>query len=309
MQRSVADYEFTSWLFASENHPDLFTNPCEDAILAAIDEAVKSPRSGTHLVRRIPGVIPQLLQSLRSPDFSGQELARLIWHDVVLVSEVLRLANSAAYNPGTPITSIDHAILILGQDGLRQLITGVAFKPIIDMKSGSFTRRVAPHLWDQAERCALANRILARAAGADPLEAFLAGLIHNVGLIVALRIIDQIYDRSQPLGSPTFCNALVPLGRALTANIAREWHFPDTVIRAVGEADAAEKGGGAGSREPMSALGAILVTGDYLAKLDTLRRQGRIAQDDPRVSHDLSEAQRECFAQIALLEQRDWGLA
>ena len=301
MQRSVADYEFTSWLFEAEDHPDLFTNQTEDAILAALDEVVRSPRAGAHLVRRMPGVIPQLLQSLRSPDFSGPALARKLWHDVVLVSEVLRLANSAAYSPSNPITSIDHAILILGQDGLRQLITSVAFKPIIDLKSGGFTRQVAPRRWDQAERCAVATRVLARDAGVDPLEAFLAGLIHNVGLIVSLRMIDQMSDGAQPVGSPTFCNALAIHGRALSANIGLEWHFPAGVTTAVREAGTADKGG------ELSPLGKVLLMGDYLSKLDTLKRHGRIAEDDPRLSEGLAEKELDCLAQLAKLEDRDWS--
>lgn len=303
MKRGVLDYEFTSWLFEAEDHPDLFTNQTEDAILKALAEAVNSPRAGAHLVRRMPGVIPQLLQSLRSPDFSGQELARKIWHDVVLVGEVLRLANSAAYSPANPITSIDHAILMLGQDGLRQLITSVAFKPIIDLRSGTFTRRVAPRLWDQAERCAVANRLLARDTQVDPLEAFLAGLIHNVGLIVALRVIDQMSDKAQPIGSPTFCNALGTFGRTLSANISREWNFPEAVTRAVQEAD------GSGAPSELSPLGRVLQMGDYLSKLDTLRREGRLAADDARLSEGLGEKETDCLTQVAQVEDRDWSAA
>lgn len=304
MQRSVLDYDFTSWLFDAEDHPDIFTNQTEDAILAELDALAESPQTGAHLVRRMPGVIPQLLQSLRSADFSGGDLARKIWNDVVLVAEVLRLANSAAYSPSTRIDSIDHAILMLGQDGLRQLITSVAFKPIIDLKSGSFTRKVAPRLWDQAERCAIANRLLAQDARygpVDPLDAFVAGLIHNVGLTVSLRVIDRMSDGKQQIGSPTFCNALATHGRILSCNIGREWHFSEAVAIAVREAGAEEK------NSTLSPLGQILQMGDYLSKLDTLRRQGRIGADDPRLSQGLSEREIACLAEIALVADRDWS--
>ncbi|HEY4541775.1 MAG TPA: HDOD domain-containing protein [Noviherbaspirillum sp.] len=306
MQRSVADYEFTSWLFAAERHPDLFTNPTEDAILAELDAIVHSPQAGAHLVRRMPGVIPQLLQSLRDPDFSSAELARTIWHDVVLVSEVLRLANSVAYSPGNQITSIDHAILMLGQDGLRQLITSVAFKPIINMKSGSFTRLVAPRLWDQAERCALAARMLAQDSEVDPLDAFLAGLIHNVGLTVSLRVIDRMAEGKQPIGSPTFCNALAATGRTLSANIGREWHFPESVTQAVRDVGVASQTENAPALSP---LARVLQLGDYLSKLDTLRRQRRIAAGDPRITDYLSDRELACMRELAALNERDRSVA
>lgn len=299
-QRDQVDFVFSSWLFQAENHPDVFTNKNEDGILAALDATVKSGESGAHMVRRMPGVIPQLLQSLRNSDFSGAELARTISHDVVLVAEVLRLVNSAAYNPGEPITSIDHAILILGQNGLRQLITGVAFKPIINLNSGNFTRMVAPRLWAQSERCAAACAQLARNEPVDPLEAFLVGLIHNVGLTVSLRVIDNISDGRQPVGSPTFCNALAAYGRALTVNIAREWHFPDAVVIAIGEQDDKSVG------RNMSPLGRVLMMADHLSKIDTLSRHKHLDADDPKLLDDLTDKEIDCLRRLTAEAERDW---
>lgn len=299
MQRNRIDFMFASWLFEAENHPEVFTNQTEDAILAALDEVVRSEQAGAHLVRRMPAVIPQLLQSLRSPDFSAAEVASKIAHDLVLVAEVLRLANSVAYNPGKPVDSIDQAILILGQDGLRQLVTSVAFKPIINLKSGSFTRRLAPRLWSQSERCAVACRLLAREQPVDPLDAFLAGLIQNIGMTVSLRVIDKMSEGRQPIGSPTFCNALATDGRAMAANIAGEWHFPEPVIAAIREQEGDKM-------SAMSAVGRILWMGDYLSKIDILTRHGRLTADDADALDGLSETELACLQELAAIEERDW---
>ncbi|OWW21650.1 hypothetical protein AYR66_21340 [Noviherbaspirillum denitrificans] len=299
-QRDQVDFMFSSWLFESEDNPDVFTNKNEDTILAALEATVASEESGAHMVRRMPGVIPQLLQVLRNSDFSGAELARTISHDVVLVAEVLRMANSAAYNQGTAITSIDHAVLILGQNGLRQLITGVAFKPIINLNSGSFTRMVAPRLWAQSERCAVACAHLARNEPVDPLDSFLVGLIHNVGLTVSLRVIDKMSDGRQPVGSPTFCNSLAAYGRTLTANIAREWHFPDKVVTAIAEQD--DKSAG----RNLSPLGRILMMADHLSKIDTLARQKHLDAEDPRLLDDLTGKEIDCLRRLCADEEKDW---
>src|SRR4051794_3326644 len=192
LQRADVNANFTSWLFDDRNQTEIFTNPIENDILAALNTIATSKQSGADLVRRMPGVIPQLLQNLRSENFSGAEMARTISNDVVLVAAVVRLANSSLYNPSQPINSIENAILILGQTGLRQLITSVAFKPILDLKSGHFTKSMAPRLWEQSEQCAIANRLVAEHEAVEPLDAFLAGLAQNVGLIVSLRVIDQM---------------------------------------------------------------------------------------------------------------------
>jgi HD-like signal output (HDOD) protein len=304
MQRDRVDFMFASWLFEAEERSEIFTNPTEDAILVALDEVVKSDRAGAHLVRRMPGVIPQLLQSLRNPDFSGAEVSRNISHDLVLVAEVLRLANSVGYSHGKSITGVDHAVLVLGQNGLRQLVTSVAFKPIINLHSGSFTRRLAPRLWSQSERCAIASHVLAQGStvgsAVDPLDAFLAGLIQNIGLTVSLRVIDKMTEGRQPVGSPTFCNALASHGRTLACNISREWHFPDAVTTAIGEQETSDR------PSQLSAVGRILSMGDYLSKIDILIRHGRIDADDPEVLDGLSEKELACLKELSELEERDW---
>jgi HD-like signal output (HDOD) protein len=300
MQRHRIDFMFSGWLFEAEDHADIFTNPTEDAILVELDAVVKSDRAGAHLVRRMPGVIPQLLQALRSPDFSGAEVARNISHDLVLVAEVLRLANNIHYSHGKSVSSVDHAVLVLGQDGLRRLVTSVAFKPIINLQSGSFTRRLAPRLWSQAERCAVASHALARGSDVDPLDAFLTGLIQNIGLTVSLRVIDKMTEGRQPVGSPTFCNALASYGRTLACNIGSEWNFPETVIAAIREQEINEY------ESRLSATGRFLMMGDYLSKIDILARNERLDRDDPEVLDGLSEKELECLQELAEMEDRDW---
>lgn len=300
MQRDQLDFMFSSWLFETESQAEVFANPVEKAILGELDEVVRSQEAGAHLLRRLPGVIPQLLQSLRSGEFAGPELARRIAGDLVLVTEVLRLANSVSNSPGAPITSVEHAILVLGQDGLRRLITSVAFKPIIDLRSGTFTRMLAPRLWDQSERCALANRLLARDESVDPLDAFLVGLISNVGLTVSLRVIDRMSDARQPLGSPTFCNGLASIGRDLATAIGADWHFPSSMLAAIREQGAPR------AASALSPLGRILFMGDYLSKMDILARHGRVDTTDKRVLAGLQPREIDCLRQLAEVEERNW---
>jgi HD-like signal output (HDOD) protein len=302
MQRNKVDFLFSSWLFEVDDHSDIFTNPTENAILSMLDELVQSGEAGAHLVRRMPGVIPVLLQNLRSPDFSGAEIARTISNDLVLVTEVLRLANSVAYNPGKSVGSIEHAVLVLGQNGLRQLITSVAFRPVVSLKSGSFTRRLAPRLWLQSERCAIASHVLAKEQQVEALDAFLAGLIQNIGLTVSLRVIDRMSEGKQPVGSPTFCNALATYGRALACSIAEEWSFPLSVVTAIRDQETFE-------RSPaLSPVGKILLMGDYLSKMDILLRRDRLDPTELDVTDGLSPDEMACLKGLAQIEEHEWDV-
>lgn len=297
MQRDDVNASFTNWLFEGSDHSDLFTNKIENDILALLEKTVNSEQSGADMVRRMPGVIPQLLNSLRTETFSGKELARRISHDVVLVAAVVRLANSSSYSAETAITSIEHAVLVLGQTGLRQLITSVAFRPIIDLKSGHFTRLIAPRIWNQSEKCAIGNRLLAVEEEVDPFDAFLAGLIQNVGLIVSLRVMDQMADGDQLLGSASFFNSFIGYGRTLSCSIAREWHFPETVVKAI------EEQGATPNTAHMSPLGRVLALGDYLSKMAVLIGDERLRADDARLMKGLSPTALDCLDALKALEE------
>jgi HD-like signal output (HDOD) protein len=282
-----------SWLFERNGDTGLDTTPPEAQVLDALGAILSSQQSGAAMVRRLPGLIPQLLQSLRSDSFSGAALSRTISSDVVLVAEVIRLANSSFQGTGATIGSVEHAVILIGQEGLRQLITGVAFRPIIDMHSGHYTRTLAPRLWEHAERCAVANRRLAEEMGIEPFDAFLAGLVQNVGLIVALRIMDQAAKGSRELGSEVFCAHLAQAARALAASIAREWDFPPAVTLALAEQGPARKG------VQLSPLGRLVMMTDYLAKLQTLAALGLLDEGEASLFEGLPDSAPACYRALA----------
>lgn len=284
---------YDSWLFARAADRGLDLSTMEQQVLDALAAIVASNQSGAALVRRMPGLIPQLLQSLRSDTFSGAALSRTISSDVVLVAAVVRLANTAYQGTASSITSVEHAVMLIGQEGLRQLITSVAFRPIIDMQSGLYTRTLAPRLWEHAERCAAANRTLADQLGIDPFEAFLAGLVQNVGLIVALRVLDQVSKNDPALGSELFCARLVRDARALTCSIGREWHFPESVTRALLEQDGVQKGA------QVSPLGQLLLLSDYLGKVRELIDQAHLGHADPALFAGLPAYAQQLYAALA----------
>jgi HD-like signal output (HDOD) protein len=283
MQNDSLNASLMSWLLEGYDQSNLFASPLEKKILEALDKLIRSNQVASDMVRRMPGVLPQLLQNLRTEDFSGAEMARTISNDVVLVAEVIRIANSALYRVSDKIDSIEHAILVLGHTGLKQLITSVAFKPIIDLKSGHYTRMIAPKIWEHSEKCAVANRILAEGEPVVAFEAFLAGLTQYVGLIVSLRVIDQLADSDQSIGSASFCSSLLEYGRKMSCSIGHEWNFPQSVVQAIGEQ------GNIKQHAPMSPLGLLLETGDYISKLKILADNRRIDPGDAELLRGVSE--------------------
>jgi HD-like signal output (HDOD) protein len=247
---------------------------------------VRAPDAAADLVPRMPAVIPQLLRSLRDEAVSGAELSRQVAQDMVLVAEVIREANSPMFRPSQPVRTIEGAVMLLGQNGLRMLLARVAFRPVISAQPGRVGKQVAPHLWTQSEKCALAASLLAPRLGADPFEAYLAGLMHNVGLVVAFRVADQVCQ-DQPLPqSAAFRTGLLAAGRALSAAIARHWEFPPAVSHAIAQA----------GQPGASALAQALAQGDQLARLRVLADAGLV--DEGEQLQTLGPRERKCFDKL-----------
>jgi HD-like signal output (HDOD) protein len=284
---------WNAWLYERADEGGLELNPHEAQVLETLAGILASQQSGAALVRRMPGLIPQLLQSLRSESFSGAALSRTISSDVVLVAAVIRLANSCYQGSGATVTSVEQAVILIGQEGLRQLITTVAFRPIIDVHAGFYVRRLAPILWEHSERCAVAARALAPKLGIEPFDAFLAALLQNVGLTVALRSMDQATKGEPLLGSGLFWAQLARDTRTLSVSIAREWNFPDSVVQALAEQGGMRKGA------VMSPLGRLLMLVDYLGKVAVLREQGLLEEGDASLLAGLPEDAAECYALLA----------
>ena len=295
-QCNAINAHFYKWSFDSNAESGADIHPAEKRILDTLDQLVKSRRSGADLVDRMPGVVPDILRSLKTGNFSGAELSRKISHDVVLVQALLRCANSATYKSNQTITSIEHAILIIGQEGLRQLIAGVLFRPIANMSSGRYTRLVAPRIWSQSELCANANRMLAPDYHVEPFEAFLAGLIQNMGLVASLSIADKISAGEETKCPAIFYEGLLGYARTLTCNIGREWCFPEAVIHAIGEQ-------GNFAKQNLSPLGKVLADGDCLSKARTLVNNNRLKEDDLEILKGLSDNALDCYQNLADIEK------
>jgi HD-like signal output (HDOD) protein len=284
---------WNAWLFERADEGGLELNPHETQVLETLAGILSSQQSGAALVRRMPGLIPQLLQSLRSETFSGSALSRTISSDVVLVAAVIRLANGCYQGTGTAVTSVEQAVILIGQEGLRQLITTVAFRPIVDVHSGFYVRRLAPILWEHSERCAIAARAMAGRLGIEPFDAFLAALLQNVGLTVALRTMDQCTGGEPQLGSGVFWAQLARDTRLLGCSIGREWNFPDSVVQALAEQGGMRKGA------VMSPLGRLLMLLDYLGKVRMLVEQGLLEEGDAGLFAGLPEDAGECYGLLA----------
>lgn len=291
------DAVYYRWLAAAGSAQA--SKQAEQQILDELTRLASEPVAGAALVPRIPAIIPQLMRTLQDENMSAAQLSRQLSQDVLLVAEVYREANRpcyhSRYNASPSIDNMEGAIMLLGQNGMRMLLARVAFRPIVSMQSGGLTIRTAPLIWRQSEKCALAANLVAPALQANAFDAYLAGLMANVGLVVAFRLIDQMHAPDAFPQSDAFIAQVFAQARILSVRIAELWEFPKSVTRAIGQAWQADA-------DPQAQA---LAQGERLSKLRMLVDTGRLPADDPFVMTGLGKSELQVFDKLADDEDED----
>ncbi len=126
-------------------------------------------------------IAEQALKCIDNSDVSVSELIRWISADPVLAARILKLANSAYYGYRGQISTLNHAIVIIGFKALQNLLMGIL---VVDQLSWNahFDQPEFNNWWIHSTAVGIGARYLARRAGYPvPGEAFAAGLLHDIG--------------------------------------------------------------------------------------------------------------------------------
>jgi len=206
----------------------------EQAVLQRLKEWCDSGRFDVHSLPRMPSVLPQLMRAMKSDNLNGAQLANLIRRDPVLVGEVMRVTGSVAYRTTHPVGSLQHAVVLLGQVGLRHVVTVYVMKPILMASAGSQGQLAGQRLWDHAERCAHAAVFLSKGQ-CDPFEAQLAGLVGYSGLGAVARLLGKELQAALPACSPDFIAGCARVAARLTVQAGQHWDLPPPVLDALVE--------------------------------------------------------------------------
>lgn len=206
----------------------------EAATLKRLD--VLSTRFDMRSLPRLPTVLPQLLRTLKNDNAAGGQLAKLVGRDPLMVGEVMRVTSSVYYRSAQPIASLQQAVVLLGQDGLRRVLTQHVMKPILQANVGTLGHAAGERLWDHAERCAHACAWLGRNNGCDAFEAYLAGIICHTGTGAVVRLLEQMMPAEPlPLFSRSFIASCAQLAVRLSLQAAQYWELPVRVTDALAE--------------------------------------------------------------------------
>jgi HD-like signal output (HDOD) protein/signal transduction histidine kinase len=148
------------------------------------------------LIARLPAmpqILIKLLAHLQADDLGMAELAALVAKDAGMTGKILTVANSSAYQRGGRQVSLEQSMMALGTDMIKILVIGDS----VFQTFSSFPNAGAVDLrgfWKNSLTTAMLAREIARRIGyAQSEEAYLAGLLHNVGRLALLATAPKEY--------------------------------------------------------------------------------------------------------------------
>ena len=197
----------------------------------SIVEVVKERlASGSLSVPVFHAVALRLQQVLARPDYSIEEVHQLINADPGLASQVLRYSNSAFYAGLSKVSTIRDAIIRLGAKEVANLAMVTTQQDLYRSEDASFNA-IMQTLWRHAFCCAVGSKWLAQKSGfaAQAQEAFLAGLLHDIGKLFLLKGMELVCREEELRRSATpaiVTEVLTSLHVEQGHQLMLQWHMP-----------------------------------------------------------------------------------
>jgi HD-like signal output (HDOD) protein len=187
----------------------------------------------------IPIVMSEVLNAVDNDNISTKAIASIIEKDQSLTAKVLRVANSPFYGFSRRIATIDLAIVIMGLNTIKEIVLSLLVKRlIVKTKNSIFDIK---SFWNYSLFCGAASRVLARKMEYRLVgEAFVAGLMHDVGYLIMAELFPREFMAIRKLQSQKI-NSLYDFEYEVIGNshtelgewFADKWSLPPKICNAI----------------------------------------------------------------------------
>jgi HD-like signal output (HDOD) protein len=231
------------------------------SITALVEELGRSLAQGNLELPSLPEVALKIRSALADDNVSVSEVSRLIGSDPALAARILKTANSALFYRGSkPITNVQGAVSQLGYRMVRNVAVSFAAQQVFIGYGSEQLRSYLTGIWQHSVHTAALAHMLARVrTRLNPDEAFLAGLLHEVGkLYILMRAKHHVDVLASEEAFQAVLEAWHPrLGRA----VIETWSLAPELADAVGEHQTC----GLDAPEPPT-MTDVLAVANYLAE-------------------------------------------
>jgi putative nucleotidyltransferase with HDIG domain len=188
-------------------------------------------------IATVPHIVQTLAALMARPSPSTAEVAEEISKDQVLSARVLKLVNSGFCGFRKPISTIHHALVLLGLDVVRTLVMSASVIDVFEEMSRSLAG-----LWQHSLATARASTAVAeKARMPNPEELGVAGLLHDIGKLVIFECFKEEFAEIRRLVTERDCLQFEAERQVLGVThgemgmwLLRKWQLPGKLIYPVG---------------------------------------------------------------------------
>ena len=224
----------------------------ETAVTRALSEQIfERFRNSPDELPPFPGLAIQIFKLLQRPreEVDVNRLVQTLSREPATSALMLRVANSSRYGGARTIATVRDAVVRLGIAEVANLAVAAASKALFEAEKD--TRAELEPLWAQRWRQALTTAFSASWLSMEmkigqPQQAFLAGLLHDLGKSLGLRVIGQLAEDHRArfkADEPTIEFALECVHTDVGGEAAIRWGLPDFVIEVCQDHHSAEATG------------------------------------------------------------------
>jgi putative nucleotidyltransferase with HDIG domain len=185
----------------------------------------------------MPAVVAEILEHLQDESASAERLASALNHDPAVVARLLQAANSGAFAATGPINSIQKALVVLGLKRVRTITLAVSALGVMQKAPPPFS---VPELRLHSVGVAVCARTLARMVHTDPDQAYISGLLHDLGRLLLANLLPKAYGeilqrcgKEKRYATDLEMEILGVDHAQVSGGLARRWGLPAAVCEAM----------------------------------------------------------------------------
>jgi HD-like signal output (HDOD) protein len=183
----------------------------------------------------LPEVAQKIQKVFNSDDVNADKVAQILLADPAMTGKLIRVANSALYRGVTAIDTLPAVVVRLGMDTIYKLVMTYSMNELFESHSEYVSKRMH-QLSMHSRKVAAISRVLAENTKKfDPEQAMLAGLVHDLGVIVILHYIDL--HGEELLDNQQLEQVISTMRPQITGMLMQKWNFTEEIIRVAEESE------------------------------------------------------------------------
>jgi putative nucleotidyltransferase with HDIG domain len=235
---------FTCCLNLDMDTGQFFIEPAgQGKIPAKLNLQIPGPqdiKAAMQQLKPIPQVALKILRLVDQNRFDIEPIAKEIRTDQVITARLLQMANSAMFGAKRTITSLDHAVVFLGQDLMVRIILSAAVQGYYEQSAMGYALCKGGIYYHSIGCAQIAEALARKTKCEEPGKAYTAGLLHDIGKVV----LDQYVTAAYPLFYREIMDEkedILSIEKRLLgmnhtevgAILAAQWSFPTALTAAV----------------------------------------------------------------------------